>query len=143
MSGNGEQPRQEQAQSTSSIFGDMFGIGQLFKVITDPALQAHTHAMLAAVIEGASATRRVEAKLDRLLIAMGQRIEDINEKWPADMRAGVAPPALLEGDRANGNRGFAPSSEPSDNGGRGAAPVDRAHGGNVFDPLASHPAGEV
>ena len=42
-----------QAQDTKSMWGDMFGLGSLMKVITDPALIEHAHAMMQATIEGA------------------------------------------------------------------------------------------
>ena len=118
MFGNGQE--QPQAQDTASIWGDMFGIGSLFKVITDPQLQAHTHAMLAAVIEGASATRRVEQKLDRLLKALGHEIDDINARFPSEFIRPAAP-ALLEANGAVGDRGRAAATVSADDGGRNLA----------------------
>lgn len=62
-----------QPQSTRSMWGDMLGIGPLLKMISDPALQAHAHQMMAAVIEGAEASKRIEAKLDAILRGENER----------------------------------------------------------------------
>lgn len=103
-------------QETGSMWGDLFGVGSLFKVITDPGLQAHVHAMMAAVIEGANSSRRIEAKLDRLLKALGHEIEDINFRF-----SGVGPAALLEANRADGVGGHPPAGGVIDDGAGGAA----------------------
>jgi hypothetical protein len=112
MNGNGQDaPPQE----TASIWGDMFGMSSLFKMISSPELMAHTHQMLAAVIEGANANRRIEAKLDRLLRALGHEIADINDRFPAQFRPpGLAP--LLERNGALGTGSRAAASGPSDDG---------------------------
>jgi hypothetical protein len=89
--GNGsDEP--SQAQDTKSIWGDMFGLSGLMKVITDPALMAHAHAMMQATIEGANSSRRIEAKLDRLLGALGHEITDINARFPQSFQP---PPAAV------------------------------------------------
>lgn len=110
-SGNGQDA--PVAQDTGSLWGEMFGMGSLFKIITDPALMTHTHAMMSAVIEGANANRRIEAKLDLLLKSLGQEIETINGRWPSHL---AGPPALLEANRTDGARGSAPASSAVDNG---------------------------
>lgn len=120
MFGNGQDPGAEQAQSTSSLLGDLFGVGSLFKVITDPGLQAHAHAMMAAVIEGANSSRRIEAKLDRLLKALGHEIEDINARFPTAYRDLAGAP-LLEQHRADGAAGHSLAGGAPDDGARGAA----------------------
>lgn len=109
----------QNAPSTSSILGDMFGLGGLMKVITDPALVQHAHAMMQATIDGAHASRRIEAKLDRLLGALGHEINDINSRFPAQL-AGPAP-ALLEQGRADGARGHPATTGAAHDGGPGAA----------------------
>ena len=118
MFGNGQEPAPP--QETASIWGDMFGMGSLFKIISDPALVAHAHAMMASVIEGANANRRIEAKLDRLLGALGHEISDINSRFPAAFQPAGAP-ALLEGNASDGTRGHPPSSGVAHDGSGGAA----------------------
>jgi hypothetical protein len=107
-----------EAQDTKSIWGDMFGIGGLMKVITDPALVAHAHAMMQATIEGANSSRRIEAKLDRLLGALGHEIADINSRFPAQFQPA---PALLVEHGANGAGGDPPATGAVDDGSAGAA----------------------
>jgi hypothetical protein len=117
MFGNGQDA--PAPPDTGSLWGEMFGMGSLFKMISDPALMAHTHQMLNAVIEGANASRRIEAKLDRLLGALGHEISDINARFPAAFQ----PPGatqLLEGNAAAGNRGDPAATRPPDDGSRGA-----------------------
>jgi hypothetical protein len=124
MNGNGQEP--VAPPETSSLWGDMFGMGSLFKMISDPGLMAHTHAMMAAVIEGANANRRIEAKLDRLLKGIGHEISDINARFPAHFQ----PPALLEGNGANG-AGSPSAATGADHDGSGGttsnAGADRVH----------------
>jgi hypothetical protein len=84
-------------QDTKSLWGDMFGLGGLMKVITDPALVAHAHAMMQATIEGANSSRRIEAKLDRLLGALGHEIADINARFPAQFQPPAAPLLVQHG----------------------------------------------
>jgi hypothetical protein len=123
MNGNGQE--QPAAPETSSLWGDMFGMGSLFKMISDPGLMAHTHAMMAAVIEGANANRRIEAKLDRLLNALGHQINDINARFPAGFQPPGAPgaPVLLEGNGAYGGGSPPPSGGVAD-GGTGGDPAE-------------------
>jgi hypothetical protein len=76
-----EIPQDVTPPDTSSLWGNMFGLGSFFKVVTDPQLQAHAHAMINAIIESAQASKRIEAKLDALLGA-------------AHVQAHAPPPAL-------------------------------------------------
>lgn len=109
-----------QPQDTKSLWGDMFGLGGLMKVITDPALVAHAHAMMQATIEGANSSRRIEAKLDRLLGALGHEISDINSRFPANFQPAQSPALLVQHD-ANGTGGNSAATGAPDDGGRGAA----------------------
>jgi hypothetical protein len=122
MFGNGAGA--DQPQDTKSLWGDMFGLSGLsglMKVITDPALVAHAHQMMQATIEGANASRRIEAKLDRLLGALGHEISDINSRFPAAFQ----PAVLLEG-----NGGNAPGPHPAATGApdHGSAPASGGAG---------------
>ena len=117
MFGNGQEP--PAAPETGSLWGDVFGIGSLFKVISDPALMTHAHAMMGAVIEGANANRRIEAKLDRLLGALGHEITDINSRFPAQFQSGAAP--LLEQHRAHAAGGNSAAIGVADDGGSAAS----------------------
>jgi len=56
-----------EAPSTRRLWSDMLGLGDLFRVLSDPGLIAHVHAMMTAVMEAAAANKRIEEKLDRLL----------------------------------------------------------------------------
>lgn len=137
MFGNGQEPPAA-PPDTGSLWGDVFGVGSLFKLISDPALMAHTHQMIGAVIEGANANRRIEAKLDRLLKALGHDLADINARFPADFQPGFIAP-LLEGDRTPGSGGVAAAIGASDDGSRRASASAATHGGAVrgggeFDP---------
>jgi hypothetical protein len=117
--GAGDFPAQ-QPQDTKSMWGDMLGLSGLMKVITDPALIAHAHAMMQATIEGANSSRRIEAKLDRLLGALGHEISDINSRFPAAFQSDRAP-ALLVQHGAAGAGGIAAATGAPDHGGGGAA----------------------
>ena len=142
---SGEFPA-SQPQDTKSMWGDMFGLGGLMKVITDPALIEHAHAMMQATIEGANSSRRIEAKLDRLLGALGHEISDINARFPAAFHAGpqtvvAQPPALLAQHRANGGGGYSAATGALDDGSPqpagGAGPlVGGARHGGPHDDLA-------
>ena len=116
--GTGAEP-----QDTKSIWGDMFGLGGLMKVITDPALVAHAHAMMQATIEGANSSRRIEAKLDRLLGALGHEISDINARFPAAFHPGPSPSAaaVLIEHGANAAGGYSAATGASDDGSQVAA----------------------
>ena len=116
--GSGSSGDPSQPQDTKSLWGDMFGLNGLMKVITDPALVAHAHAMMQATIEGANSSRRIEAKLDRLLGALGHEISDINSRFPAAFQPA---PALLVEHGANGAGGNSAATGAPDNGSRGAA----------------------
>jgi hypothetical protein len=128
-----------EAQDTKSIWGDMFGLGGLMKVITDPALIAHAHAMMQATIEGANSSRRIEAKLDRLLGALGHEISDINSRFPAQFQP--AGPAVLIEHGANGAGSDPAATGVAHNGGAVAAggagaPVGGAQLRRSHDPAA-------
>lgn len=90
-------PPGEEPQSTGSLWGEMFGLGPMFKMLTDPALGQHAHEMMQAIIESAKANARIEAKLD----AYRQEVT-----------------ALLAHHRANGTRGVAVASDVVDLGTR-------------------------
>jgi hypothetical protein len=118
MFGNGS-GGDAQPQDTKSLWGDMFGLGSLMKVITDPALVQHAHAMMQATIDGAHASRRIEAKLDRLLGALGHEISDINARFPAQFQPAGTP--LLVEHGANGAGRHAAAIGAPDDGSAGAA----------------------
>ena len=136
-SGNGQDA--PSAPDTGSLWGDMLGVGSLFKVISDPALMVHAHQMMGAVIEGANANRRIEAKLDRLLRALGNDISDINARFPAEFQPA---PAVLEGDRADGSGGHAATARALDDGSREPAASPRSLGAPIRDDrLGDSPPG--
>jgi hypothetical protein len=137
---NGSDP--SQPQSSGSLWGDVFGLSGLMKVITDPALVNHAHAMMQATIDGAHANRRIEAKLDRLLRALGHEINDINSRFPDNFQPGPTPP-LLEGGRADGTGGNPPSSELAHDGNRGASASVGTAGGADELRRNDDPAGEL
>ena len=112
----------EPAPDTKSLWGDMFGLGSLMKVITDPALVQHAHNMMQATIEGANANRRIEAKLDMLLRALGHEIDAINDRFPSTFQP-LGPTALLVQNRADGARRHPPAGVALDDGSRGAAAI--------------------
>jgi hypothetical protein len=113
--GKGDVP-QSSPPDTGSLWGDMFGVSSLFKVISDPSLMAHAHQMMASVIEGANANRRIEAKLDRLLKAIGHEISDINARFPSAFHPGLTHPALPQPDGADGAGGHSAATGASDDG---------------------------
>jgi hypothetical protein len=112
-----------QPQDTKSIWGDMFGLSGLMKVITDPALVQQAHAMMQATIDGAHANRRIEAKLDRLLGALGHEINDINARFPAHFQPAdrFAATALLVEHGPPATGGHAAAIGAADDGGAVAA----------------------
>jgi hypothetical protein len=125
--------------SSSSLWGDMFGLSGLIKTITDPALGAHAHAMMAAIIESGKASHRIELKLNALLGALGHDVAEIERR-----AANVDPaaPALLGSNGANGGRGSAATGFAPDNGAGGHAADDAAHGGRPRNGGANdEPAG--
>jgi hypothetical protein len=135
--GSGESVDPSQPQDTKSLWGDMFGLGPLMKVLSDPGLQLHAQAMMQSIIEGANANRRMEAKLDRLLGALGHEIADINSRFPSQFHPAPAP--LLEGNGADGNRANPPASGAVDDGSastadRLGADGDAARGSGAFAP---------
>ena len=141
MFGNGSGGDPSQPQDTKSLWGDMFGLGGLMKVITDPALVAHAHAMMQATIEGANSSRRIEAKLDRLLGALGHEINDINSRFPAQFQP--APAALLVENGANGAGRSPASGQLVDHGSAGASGSAGPSVGGLELRRDDDPAGEL
>jgi hypothetical protein len=131
----------EQPQATGSLWGDMFGLSGLMKVITDPALVEHAHGMMQATIEGANANRRIEAKLDRLLQALGHEIDDINSRFPAAF--GPQPAALLVQHRTDGTGGNPAATGVAHDGSGGAAASPRPAGATVQLHRDDDPTGEL
>jgi hypothetical protein len=121
MNGNGQDfdkgsVPQIEPPSTGGLWGDMFGLGPLMKMITDPALGLHAHGMMEAIIEGAKASGRIEAKLNKLLEALGHDVADIERT--AAMARNQRPPVLLAANGADGDRRFAVASGAADDGNR-------------------------
>jgi hypothetical protein len=139
MFGIGNGAGEPQPQDTKSIWGDMFGLGGLMKVITDPALVNHAHAMMQATIEGANSSRRIEAKLDRLLGALGHEISDINSRFPAAFQPAPAPLLVEHGALGAGSHPPA-TGAPDDGSADPAGSVGTAGGGaqlrRPHDPTA-------
>ena len=121
MNGNGQDAA---PQSTASIWGDMFGMGSLFKLVTDPMLGATAQRMMETIIESSLASRRLEAKLDLLLKGQGHDIDAVNARF-----AGLGPPALLEMGGAARSRSD-PASSHADDDGVGADQAGARPGGN-------------
>lgn len=126
----------EEPQPTRSIFGDLFGLGPMLKMLTDPAMLASAQAMMAAITAGGEAAQRLEMKLDLLLRAQGHDVEQLNrdfaESAPSTeiMRSaqlafgGVA--ALSDARSGFGDRAAPPASTPLDDGHREDASRDRS-----------------
>lgn len=114
----------QEAQSTASMWGQMFGLGPLMKMITDPGLQTHAMGMMQAIGDGARVSSRIEAKLDMLLKAQGYDLGQVNARIE---RA----PAILEGAVAAPDRGFAATSHALDAGIGGTA-QDAGEAGATF-----------
>ena len=119
--------------STGGLWGDMFGLGPLFKMMTDPALGAHAHGMMQAIIDGAQASNRIELKLNALLGALGHDVAEIERREMASAAAaagrGPVVTALLAASGAAGNRSPAAASQSVDDGSGGAAASVGATGG--------------
>lgn len=60
-------PFTNEPKPTSSLWGEMFGLGPLMRLIQDPQLGAKTHQAVQAIIDGHARMVRIEAKLDALL----------------------------------------------------------------------------
>src|SRR5262249_17488919 len=99
----------DQAQPTGRLWGDMFGIGPLMRLINDPELGAKAQLAVQGVIAGTAAMARIEAKLDFLLRALGHHPTNIGRN------AVAALPARLP----NGGRRDAVASPAPDHGSRG------------------------
>lgn len=64
---NGQLIPPEAAPPTRKLWADMLGLGEFFRVISDPSLMTRAQTMMSAVIEHAAAMKRIEEKLDRIL----------------------------------------------------------------------------
>jgi hypothetical protein len=119
--GNASSPAAEIAapQSSRSMWANMFGLGPLLDMIGDPQMMAHAHAVMQAMIEGANASRRLEAKLDLILRGLGHDPQSVH---PADLRSAALPAA----DGAAGDRGFTVASLFADDGDRQPPTIDQA-----------------
>lgn len=111
MNGNGFSGQEPEIEPPSSggLWAEMFGIGPLLKMITDPALGQHAHQMMQAIIEGTKASARIEAKLDLILKGQGYEPDAIGFT------------ALPTANGAVGARGLTPASVSADNGNRQSA----------------------
>jgi hypothetical protein len=58
--------------SSASLWGDMLGMGGVFRAASDPGMIGQLQQMIAAVIDGARANQRMEAKLDVVLIELAR-----------------------------------------------------------------------
>lgn len=106
MLGNGRQ--KIDPPSSASLWGDMFGMGGFFKMISDPNLGAQAGAMMKAIIESSQAAHRTEAKLDALMKALGH--------VPIEPVAALSAPNGTDGSGRPASTG-----EPLDDGVGGAA----------------------
>ena len=117
----------EQAQPTGRLWGDMFGLGPIMRLINDPELGPKAHQAIAGIIASSAAMVRIEAKLDFLLRVSGH-----------DPAAIVA---ALPGGLPDGNRGPAVAGAIAHDGGGGVAPVDASAGGDARPNGRPHPTG--
>lgn len=113
-------PSWEEAPSTGSLWGQMFGLSPILRMLTDPQAQANAQALIMALTAGVASIPRIEAKLDALL---GQEHPLVRATPPR-----IA--ALSDEHRADGTGGFAASGGAPDNGPGGLAPGDRRPGGD-------------
>jgi hypothetical protein len=118
-------------QPTGKLWGDMFGLGPVMRLINDPALGDNAKKAMAAIIASHETIARIEAKLDVLLRAQGHDPGTIGQL--AALPAGVA-------DR---DRGPAPPTVAADHGSGDATPsVEQAGdvgGGAGGDLLVDRP----
>lgn len=84
------EPQPDQAQPTSSLWGQLFGLGPLFRMVSDPQMMQNAIGMMQAIAAGAAANQRLEAKLDFLLRKQGYDPEEIASSAP-----GRSGPALI------------------------------------------------
>lgn len=103
--------------SSSSLWGDMFGLGPMLKMISDPNLGNTALAMMQAIMESAKANARIEAKLNAILERHGYDLAQF------DNAAGSAGPVATVFDAIgrDGIGGFTPPSFVADNGTGAAA----------------------
>jgi hypothetical protein len=104
-----------EAPSSASLWGDVFGIGNLIKTITDPSLGQHAHSMMQAIIESGQASRRIEQKLDALLQVLGHGDNERSTALLAANRTdGGGRPTLAGRPVDDGTGSAAPSASPRD-----------------------------
>jgi hypothetical protein len=123
MFGNGKATTEQgEAQSTSSMWGSMLGLGPMLKMLADPDLHRHAHQMIGALIDSAKRYERVEAKLDILLTGAGHDVGKINKRLAAS--PGVFDAGGSAGNRANPVTG----ALTHDGGARAPTSLDAADG---------------
>lgn len=88
MFGNGNGSGIEEPQSTRSMWGDMFGLGPLMRLFSDPTIMNQALGMMAAIADGGRVSRRLERKLDILLVQGGHDLAAINAQLDRDYPAG-------------------------------------------------------
>jgi hypothetical protein len=66
-----------EAKPTSSLLGDVLGIGGLIKAMSDPAMMQGAYQMMAALTAAGMTLPRLEAKLDLLLRDKGHDVETL------------------------------------------------------------------
>jgi hypothetical protein len=106
------------ADETSSMWSDMLGIGPLLRMASDPETLRGAMMMMQAATESLQASRRIEAKLDELLLRLRLQHEPTATPEPT--------PPLLEHLRTNGAGGHPATSGVADDGSGAASP----HNGN-------------
>lgn len=125
--------------STRSMWGDMFGLGPLLRIASDPAIVHQALGMLSQLAEAGAVNRRLEAKLDILLAAGGHDLESINRAIDATARPNLA--FLPQIDGTVGAVGAAATGRPSDDGAGRAAAAARGPGdGGGAAPAAGNGA---
>lgn len=121
--------------STRSMWGDMFGLGPLLRIASDPAIVHQALGILSQLAEAGAVNRRLEAKLDILLAAGGHDLESINRAIDATARPSFLP--TING--TVGAVGAAATGRPSDDGtGRAAAAARGPGDGGGAAPAAGN-----
>lgn len=108
MSVNGQS--EEQPRSTSSMWQDMFGLGPLFRMVSDPMMQQNAVLMMQAVAAGASSSQRLEAKLDFIIRKLGHDPATIVPSVHELTAPGRSGPALIPDGRTGLGAGAAAAS---------------------------------
>jgi hypothetical protein len=88
---NGNDEQTYEAKPTSSLLGDVLGIGGLVKAMSDPAMMQGAYQMMAALTAAGMTLPRLEAKLDLLLKDKGYDVETLFPTAPGvypDFQAG-------------------------------------------------------